>query len=134
MSKIESKTGKIKYSDEHIFNFLSDFNNFEQVVPKDKVSDWTSTSDTCSFKVDGIGTAGMRIIEREPNKLIKITSEGSTPVNFFLWIQLKKIDEQDTKIKITVEPMVNPIMLGMVKKPLKSFVDSLIDQVEGFSF
>lgn len=84
--------------------------------------------------MDGIGTAGMRIIEREPNKLIKITSEGSTPVNFFLWIQLKKIDEQDTKIKITVEPMVNPIMLGMVKKPLKSFVDSLIDQVEGFSF
>ncbi len=134
MGKIESKTGTIKHSDEVIYNFLSDFNNFEQIVPKDKVSDWSSTTDNCSFKVDGIGSAGMKIIEKEPHKLIKITSEGNTPVNFQLWIQLKKIDEWDTRIKITVEPKINPVMLGMVKKPLKNFVDSLIDQVEKIPF
>ncbi len=133
MSKISSKTGKIKHNDERIFNFLSDFDNFEQIVPKDKVSDWSSTGDSCSFKVDGIGSAGMKIIEKEPNKLIKITSEQS-PVSFSLWIQLKKIGDWDTRIKITVEPQINEIMLGMVKKPLKSFVDSLIDQVESFPF
>ena len=134
MTKIESKTGKIKHNDERIFNFLSDFNNFEQIVPKDKVSDWSSTGDSCSFKVVGIGSAGMKIIEKEANKLIKITSEGESPVSFSLWIQLKKIDDWDTRIKITVEPQINPVMLGMVKKPLKSFVDSLIDQVESFPF
>jgi carbon monoxide dehydrogenase subunit G len=134
MSKIESRTGKIEHNEERVFGFLSDFNNFEQLIPKDKVSDWSSDGESCSFKVAGIGQVGMRMIEKQPNNLIKITSEGKTPVNFQLWIQLKKVEDWDTRIKITVEPKVNALMMGMVKKPLKSFVDSLIDQAEKYPF
>jgi len=130
MTKIESKIGKLKQSDEKIFAFLSDFNNFKSLIPADKVKNWKSTTDSCSFSVDGIGDAGMRIIERIPNSLIKVSSEGNTPVNFFFWIQLKMTDESNTAIRLVIEPQVNPLMLGMLKGPLQNFVDMLIDQVE----
>jgi hypothetical protein len=134
MSKIESKIGHIKVSDEKIYNFFSDFNNFKHLIPTDKVKNWSSTSDSCHFTVDGIGEAGMKIIEKTPFSLIKIASDGISPVNFSLWIQVKKIDEKESAIKIVIEPVVNPMMLMMVKGPLQSFVDMIVNQLEKLPF
>ena len=134
MSKIESRIGKIEHYDERIFGFLSDFDNYQQLIPEDKVKNFTSTGETCSFSVEGIGKAGLRIVEKKPNKLIKIVSESGTPVHFTLWIQLKGMGDYDTRVKITVEPSVNKLMMGMVKKPLQNFVNMIVDQLEKIPF
>jgi carbon monoxide dehydrogenase subunit G len=134
MSKIESKIGQIKQSDESIYNFLTNFNNFERLIPKDKVKNWSSTNDTCQFTVDGIGDASLKIIEKTPYSLIKVCSDGKTPISFTLWIQLKKADEKNTSIKIVIEPQVNQMIMMMVKGPLQSFVDTLIDQLQTLKF
>ena len=134
MAKIESRMGIIKSSDEKIYNFLSDFNNFKDLIPADKVTDWESTEDSCKFKVEGIGQAGLKMIEKEPHKLIKITSDETTPLPFQLWIQIKSVEENDSRIKITIDMDVNPVMVSMVKSPLQSFVDTLVDQAEKMEF
>lgn len=134
MSKIESRIGVLKYKDENIFQFLTDFNNFEHLIPADKVKNWKADKDSCSFNVDGLGNAGLRIIEKEEFKTIKISSEPGTPVSFLLWIQLKKIEEKDCRIKVTLEPKLNAMMLSMVKKPLQEFVDMLVTQMETLKF
>lgn len=134
MSKIESRIGIIKYKDENVFRFLSDFNNFKNLIPADKVKNWKSDQDTCSFYVDGLGNAGLRIIEREEFKTLKITSEEGTPVSFLLWIQLKKLEDDDTRIKVTLEPKLNAMMMAMAKKPLQDFVNMLITQMEELKF
>jgi carbon monoxide dehydrogenase subunit G len=134
MPKIESRTGKVRASEEKVYTFLSNFNNFRKLIPEDKVKDWESTEDTCSFNVEGIGRFGLRIIEKEPNKLIKITSDDKTPVNFFLWTQIKEVETDDSRLRITVEVNVNPIMAALIKSPLQTFVDSLIDQAEKLTY
>ncbi len=134
MLKTESRVGIIKESEEKIYTFLSDFNNFRNLVPENRVKNWESTADSCNFNVEGIGPIGLKIIEKEPNKLIKITSDGKKPVPFFVWIQIKEVAEKDSRIKITAEVDVNPFMAAMVKRPLKSFVDSLIEQAEKMKF
>ncbi len=134
MSKIESRIGKIEHVDERVFGFLSDFDNYKQLIPEEKIKNFQSDGDSCSFSVEGIGKASLRITEKEPYKLIKIVSESGTPVSFSLWIQLKGMADYDTRVKITVEPDVNKIMLGMVKKPLQSFVDMIVDQLEKIPF
>jgi len=134
MSKIESRVGKIANSDEKIFTFLSDFNNFEKLIPEDKVKNWQSDKESCSFTVDGVGSAGLKIVEKEPFQTIKIASAEGTPLNFMLWIQLKKLEENDTRVKITIEPKVNAMMMPMIKGPLKNFVDMLVEQMEKLSF
>ena len=134
MARIESKIGVVKQPAEKIFKFVSNFNNFSQLIPEDKVRDFESTDDTCKFKVEGIGQAGLRIIEREPHKLIKISSDEETSFDLLLWIQIKEIEPGDSRMKITTEVNLNPMMASMVKKPLKNFVDTLIDQAEKISY
>jgi carbon monoxide dehydrogenase subunit G len=132
--EIESKIGRIENSDEVIYEFLSDFNNFKSLVPADKVQNWTATSDHCHFSIAGMGETGLRIIERSPNKLIKITTEDGSSMNFLMWIQLKQISDKDTRVKITLRAELNPMLNALVKGPLKTFVDSLIDQMTTFPF
>ena len=53
---------------------------------------------------------------------------------FTIWIQLKHIGKKDTRVRITIEPQVNKMLIPMIKIPLKKFVDGLIDKIESFDF
>ncbi len=134
MSKYTSKVGKINKSDELIYTFLTDFNNLKAVVPEDKVKDFEATEDACKFKIDGVGQAGLKIIEKEPFKLIKITSDGKSPFSFFFWIQLKPIDEsgETTAIRLTIDANLNPMMKMMVGKHMQKGMDAMVDQITTF--
>lgn len=134
MSKIESRIGIVKYSDERIFSFISDFSNFNNLIPSYKLAEWKADADSCSFNIAGIGRAGLRIIERDPYKLIKITADDTTPIRLTMWIQLKLTGENETRVKITVDPDVNSVMMMMVKTPLKEFIDKLITKLEESRF
>lgn len=128
--KIESKVGKLSKSSEEVYNFLSNFNNFSDLVPQDKVKNWNSTEDNCSFEVDNVGKVGLEIIEKEPYKLIKIESNESVPYKFIFWVQVKELEPADTRIKLTIKSNLNPMIKSVVKKPLQDFVDSLVDQMQ----
>lgn len=130
MTKIESRIGKINSSEEKIFNLLSKFNNFNNFIPQEKVKNYVATEDTCSFTIDNIGDFGMRIIERQPFSLIKITNDEKVPFNFNFWIQIKSVSENDTRIKLTIKAELNPMLKMVAKKPLTNFVNTLVDKLE----
>ena len=133
--KIESRIGKSSATTKQIYEFVTDFNNFKELLPSDKVSGWESSGDRCSFHVDPVGRTGLQIIEKEPNSLVKIASVPEfSNYQFTIWIQLKEAGENDTRAKITIEPKVNVMLLPMIKGPLKKFVDGLIDKLESFEF
>ena len=133
--KIESKIGKSTFGDQQIYQLITDFNNFKDLLPEGKVSGWESSEDQCSFNVDPLGRTGLRIIEKTPHTVVKMASRPEfSRYQFSIWIQLKKVAENDTRIKITIEPHVNKMMLPMLKAPLKLFVNGLIDKMEGYSF
>ena len=64
------------------------------------------------------------IVYREPNKLIKFTTTNS-PIPLFLWIQLKQVAENDTRLKLTARADLNPFIKPMVAKPLQEAVDKI---------
>lgn len=132
--KLESKIGKVNSSDEKIYNFLTDFNNFKELVPEDKIKDWESTEDSCSFTVDMVGKTGFKIVEKEPFKLVKLTNLEDTQYNFFFWIQLKPVSENETAVKLTMDVELNAMMAMMAKKPIQNFLDTLVDQVKKMNF
>lgn len=132
--RLESKIGKINNSDERIYNFLTDFNNFKNLIPQDKVENWESDEDSCRFSIHPIGQTGIKILEKEPYKLIKLTSLDESKFNFIFWAQLKPAGELSTHIKLTLEVQLNPMMEVMAKKPLQEFLDKLVDQLARYPF
>jgi len=133
--KIESKTGRSNHAAERLYRFVSDFRNFNQFIPADKVSDWEAEKESCSFSMDMLGKVRLIIVDKQPGQMIKISSDPDvSQYNFHLWIQMKEVAVEDTRIRITIEPKLNPVMQAMVKSPLKKFVNSMVDEIENFDF
>lgn len=127
--RLESKIGKIPAKDSDVYNFLTDFDNFKNLIPADKISDWKTEGDTCTFSVSPVGKTGFKLVEKEPNKLIKLSNLEDTSYNFFLWVQLKEVESGITAAKLTMEVQLNAMMEMMAKKPLKEFLDKLVEQL-----
>ena len=75
MIKIESEIVKIKNTDEYIYNFISNFNNFKDLFPP-KVNDLKLSADTCSFSLPGIPTMNLKINNRLPFKKVSMVADG----------------------------------------------------------
>jgi carbon monoxide dehydrogenase subunit G len=133
-TKFESRIGKIKNSSEVVYRLLSDFRNFNSVVPADKIKNWQATEDECHFSVDMLGDTGLKIVEKDPYTLIKISGIDDNKYGFFFWIQLKEVAPMDTRVKLTIKISVNPMIKMMISKPIQKFLDTLIDQLEKFSY
>lgn len=132
--KLESKIGKVEQADRKIYNFLTDFNNFKDLVPQDKVKDWESDEDSCRFKIDPVGQTGFKIIEKEPYTLIKLANLSQTAYDFSFWVQLKQIAPEETAIRLTMDVNLNPMMAMMAKKPIQNFLDTLVDQLKKVNY
>lgn len=134
MLKLESRIGKVARNEDQLFEFLTDFNNFRDFIPADRVSNFQAEKENCQFNVVGIGDAGFRLIEKEPNRIIKIQGEGGDAYRFQFWIQLKQVAEMDTRVRLTMQVEMNPVLALMAKGPLQRFLDMLIDEGEKYHF
>ncbi len=133
--KIESKIGKSASSDQQIYAFISNFHNFKDLLPSDKVSGWEASEEKCSFQVDPLGRTGLMIVEKKPGSMVKMSSDPEfSKYQFTIWIQLKKVALDDTRIKITIEPLVNKMLLPMLKIPLKKLANGMVDKMGSFDF
>ena len=73
MANFESSVKVIPYSQERVYNKLSDLSNLEAIkdrLPQDKVEDLSFDSDTLSFTVSPVGQLTLQIVERDPCKSI----------------------------------------------------------------
>lgn len=129
MTSVESKIVAVRRSDEDIYKILSDFQNFSPMAQAAKLENWRAGDDWCEFDVQGIKGAGLSMVEREPNKTIKLTGNNKVPFEFFIWVQLKKVAPYDTRMRITIKAKLNMMMKMMVGSKLQSGVDSIAEQL-----
>lgn len=128
-TKIESDKTIIENSAENVFNFLSNFNNFQKLMPH-QVTEWTSTESECSFNLNGMATIGMKIMEKNPNTHIKITSNGKVPFDFLLHVLLTADSPTQTTGQLVFEAELNPMIKMMVEKPLTNFFNILAGKMK----
>ncbi|MDM8326418.1 SRPBCC family protein [Bacteroides gallinaceum] len=134
--QFESSVKHIPYSQERVYNKLSDLNNLNSVHDRldeikeksgGKLEDMSFDQDSITIKVQGIALS-LRIIEREPMKCIRFEGD-KTPVPLNLWIQILPVSDSEAKIKVTIRAEVNMFMKAMVSKPLQDGVEKLADML-----
>lgn len=137
MTTYESDIKTISSSEEVVFNQISDLKNLkrlqeldlgEQNQYADRLKNMELDTDYVSFNVEGVGKIGMRVIEREPHKTIKFQIENA-PVSANLWIQLKQVAENDTRMKLTLKAEIPMMIKMMVDKKLKEGVNMIADVI-----
>lgn len=136
MAKFESNVKIVPYSQERVYNKLSDLNNLQSVRDKldamkervgDRIEDLTFDQDSINIKVQGISIR-LRIVEREPLKCIKFEGE-KTPVPLTLWIQMLPVAEEQAKLKVTLQADVPIFLKAMMNKPLQEGAEKLADML-----
>ena len=129
MAKFESSIKQIAYSQQVVYNTLSDLNSLERLrtrLPEDKLQDLTFDHDTVSVSVPPVGQISLRICDREEPKCIKFESTNS-PLAFHLWIQILPTGDASSKIKVTIDADIPFMLKGLVSGPLNEGVEKMAE-------
>lgn len=124
--KLDTTPKTVNASQEEVFNFLMDMNNFQELFPKDKVENWEATEESCSCKVKNMGTIELKRVASTPNSLIYLDSFGKTPFKFTLNLFIKEKENNTSLTHLEFDGEINPFMKMMLEKPLTSFFNKLI--------
>ena len=131
-AKYESKIGQITCDSASVFAVLSNLENlqrFSDAIPKDKVKELEISSDCIRIKVDGLAQKfAIRIVEKEENKTIKFGVDN-LPMAANMWIQLKEMAEDDTRIKLTIKADIPMMFRMMFEKKLQQCIDQAVDML-----
>ena len=130
--KYESKIGTIPANDKKVFEVLSNLENlnyFKNTIPEDKIKDLEIFPDRVRFKIDSLAQKlAIVIVDKEEYKMIKFGAEN-IPIPLNIWIQLKYIYEQETKVRITIKTDM-PIMFKMMfDKKMQLGLDQAVDML-----
>jgi len=124
---IEGKPAIITQSLENVYNFLTDFNNFENLMP-DQITNWKSDKENCSFTIQGMADVTLTFEEKTPMSFIKLVPVGKVPFQFSLLLNLVEIDG-NTEVKFNVDADLNPMMAMMAKRPMENLVNVMAGNV-----
>ncbi len=124
---IEGKPATIAQNIVKVYDFLTDFNNFEPLMPE-QITNWKSDTDSCSFTIQGMADVRLTFGEKNPKSFIKLVPVGKVPFEFSLGVNL--IDSgDDTIVKIEVDAQLNPMMAMMAKRPLENLVNVMASNI-----
>ena len=122
---LETKKSVINKSQKDFFEYLTDLNNFEHLMPENNTK----------FEVDGesfiFGLKGMpeiRLVVKEKQEFDKIIlGAASSKLDFSLIVNIDKVTENSCETQLLFEGDFNPMMAMMVKSPLQKFINTLIE-------
>lgn len=122
---LQTKKYVINKSQKDFFEFLTNLNNFEQLMPEN----------TDKFEVDGDsflfslkGMPEIRLILKEKQEFDKIVlGAASSKLNFSLTAAIQSVTEKSCEAQLLFQGDFNPMMAMMVKGPLQKFIDTLTE-------
>lgn len=122
---ITSEVHPTKSTLKDIFEFLTDFKNFKDIMPEDKVENFEFNEDGCSFNIRGVTPLKVKLKDKLPYSKIIFESEGLAKFNFLLEATLEGSSDQVGQCKIQLHGDINPFIKVMAEKPLTHLVNTM---------
>ena len=108
-----------------LYIFLTDFKNFESILPLDKIENFKVLEDGCSFSIKGITPMTIKIKDKKEYEFILFSSEGLAKFNFNLKAIFKGQALQNGDCLIELSGDLNPFIKSMAEKPLLALVNTM---------
>lgn len=128
MATYKSELVHVSAAPEAVYERVSDLRQLPQQEGK-----ITSTADTLTTDLPMVGALTLRVTERVPHSLIKLTSEGS-PLPITITLSISAGTEGGSDLQLALEAPLNPFMQAMVEKPIKEALGKMTDKVKACSF
>jgi carbon monoxide dehydrogenase subunit G len=133
LSTFESRTGKLTCTPSEIFDFVTDIRNFKQFVPDGaSISNINIDSKSCSFNISPLGNVNFCLSEKEPHHKVVYSGSALQTDDFSLTLNIRETAAGKAEVHIKLAAKLNPLLKMMVAKPVGSFLEKVIDEMEKF--
>ena len=121
MTIIES-TVSINKPVNEVFEFLSDLNNHQQLMPE-TIYNWSSTKDEARFTIQNMAKLALKVSSITKDKEISVKPIEEAPFELELKWTLADDGEGNTQATHTISADLNMMMKMIVSAPLQKLVD-----------
>ncbi len=129
MTRIESKHVEIAKPANEVYDFLIQLSNIEQLLPKDKISNFVAEEKKFSFKITGAILVELELVSATPSSLIQLKTTDKNSFQFTLDINI--VDKGATcEAYQLCNADINAFMKMMVEKPLSALFDYMVERLE----
>lgn len=118
-------TGK---SQQEMFEFLTNVENYEQLMPESKERFEAITQDSFLFQLKGMPEIRLQITETQEPEMVALGST-SDKFPFNLNIHISEAGASQSEVFMDFKGNFNPMMSMMIKGPLKKFINTLSENV-----
>lgn len=122
---LNSETHPTKSALKNLYLFLSDFKNFKDILPEDKVENFTYSDNRCDFAIKGITAIGIVLVEKKEYSQLVFNSEGLAKFNFKLTVFFEGEATQIGTCKVDLFADMNPFIKVMAEKPLLQLINTM---------
>lgn len=123
---LESPKVTVKKSQEDFFNFLTNLDNFKDLMPSN-IDKFEVDGESFIFSLKGMPEIRLVMKEKTPHSTI-VLGAASSKLNFTLTCNIDAIDANSSAAQLHFEGDFNPMMAMMVKKPLQNFINTLTEK------
>jgi len=124
---LESPKVTVQKSSKELFDYLSNVNNFEQIMP-DSIEKFEAGENSFLFALKGMPEIKLKMQETEsPNKIILGSTSDKFP--FTLTANIEDNTESSSNVQLSFDGKFNPMVAMMVKNPLQKFIDTLTNNM-----
>lgn len=126
--KLESQKVTADKSQQEMFQFLTNVENYEQIMPESKEKFQVISDDSFLFQLKGMPEIRLKIIETDAPNLVVL---GSTAEKFpfRLKTHIAEAGENKSEVNMEFEGEFNAMMSMMIKSPLKKFITALTENI-----
>lgn len=120
-------TEKVRFSknQEEAFKYLSDMNNYRQLMPDDTKSfEIHESGNGFAVQIGSLPKVGMKL--KESTKPSQLIFESPSPnFEYYLKINIEAIDENSSEIQLDFDGKFNMMIEMMAKGPLTNFINTI---------
>lgn len=125
---LETPIVSVPKSQKELFEFLTDLNNFEQLMPE-SIQKFEVDGDSFIFGLKGMPE--IRLVLKEKNEFNQIVlAAASSKLSFTLTTNIVEISDTSSEVQVLFTGEFNPMMSMMIKKPLQKFINTLSENLK----
>ncbi|MFV0304272.1 MAG: hypothetical protein ACK5IC_02165 [Moheibacter sp.] len=112
------------------FEFLSDMNNYRQLMPDDTKSfDIHESGNGFSVQIGNLPKVGMKLKESTPSSQLLFESP-SPNFEYYLTIDITSVDDSRSDVSLNFDGKFNMMIEMMAKGPLTNFINTIAEKLK----
>lgn len=119
----------IENSDQNIFNFITDFKNFTNLLP-DNVRQWNSDTNSCSFLLMNVAQINISIADQTPFSKVVLAGNSNVGVKLNVDLNIYKISESQTKVGFAGIAEFPNIFKNVILGPISKTLDDILEKLK----